>query len=404
MKNKIRKIFSINLVLVLVISTIVIPDVTYAKTLGDLKKELQNTLNDYNEAQNNKNLTQSEIDSTQANISKTSEEITASQNEISTLTQEIEQLNLDIQTKKKQIKDIISFYQFSDSTTMYLDYAMGAKTFTDFIYRLAISEQLLQYNNDLIDQYNNLIVTNKKKQEDLSKKITELSSKQEQLKQSLDKLKSKYDDILDLNISIEEEIKNQREAISMYENQYGCKDSDDLNVCTRGQLPADTKFWRPLISGSRSSKYGWRFHPTRKVYTLHSGTDLVGSTEVYSTAAGVVAGIVRKSSCGGNMIFIHHKVNGVTYTSGYMHLRTIDVSVGDVVTKDTRIAITGGDPSVETWDKCSTGRHLHFMMAYGLYLSDYTSWSTFMSKTFDPYTMVNFPANGSYWSNRTTKY
>lgn len=178
MKNKIRKIFSINLVLVLVISTVVIPDVTYAKTLGDLKKELQNTLNDYNEAQNNKNLTQSEIDSTQANISKTSEKITTSQNEISTLTQEIEQLNLDIQTKKKQIKDIISFYQFSDSTTMYLDYAMGAKTFTDFIYRLAISEQLLQYNNDLIDQYNNLIVTNKKKQEDLSKKITELSSKQ----------------------------------------------------------------------------------------------------------------------------------------------------------------------------------------------------------------------------------
>lgn len=403
LKNKIRKFTNIIMIMILFFSSVIIPDVAYAKTLGDLKEELQKTIDEYNSAQSDKNMTQSQIDTTNKNINNTSIAISNSQDEIAKLTEEIEELNLDIQKKKKQIKDIIGFYQLSGSTTAYLEYAMGAQTFTDFIYRVAINEQLIEYNDNLIEEYNQMIIDNKQKQEELNKKIKELEQKQEQLAKDLEQLKEKYKEMVDLNLSIEDEIKTQREAIEMYEKQYGCKDSDDLNICTKGQLPADTKFWRPILSGRISSNYGMRWHPTQGIYKLHSGTDLVGSTDVYSSAAGVVAGIVRKSSCGGNMIFIHHKINGVAYTTGYMHLRTIEVSVGDVVTKDTKIAVMGGSPSVETWDKCSTGRHLHFMTAYGLYLSDYKSWSSFMAKTFNPITVVNFPAKGSF-SNRTTKY
>lgn len=64
----------------------------------------------------------------------------------------------------------------------------------------------------------------------------------------------------------------------------------------------------------------------------------------------------------------------------------------------------GGDPSVETWDKCSTGRHLHFATAYGLYLTDYTSWNTYIAKSVNPRTLVNFPQRGTRFTNRTTKY
>ena len=194
--------------------------------------------------------------------------------------------------------------------------------------------------------------------------------------------------------------------IWIHEKEYGCKDTDDLDVCTKGQLPADTKFWRPIISGGFSSEYGYRTYRLngKTVTDFHSGIDLTGSTDVYSSAAGVVASIVKKSSCGGNKIYIHHKINGTTYTTSYVHLRSILVSVGDVVTKDTKIAIMGGDPRVETWDKCSTGRHLHFAISYGLYLSDYTSWNTYISKTVNPRTLVNFPARGTRYTNRTTKY
>lgn len=405
MIEKMKKFVNINLIFILILSTIIIPDVTYAKTLGDLKRELQKNIDEYNSNQNDKKLTESQINSIKENINKAAQEIETSQQDIKNLTEEIEQLKIEIETKKQQIKDIMSFYQISGSSSMYLDYAMGAKTFTDFIYRVAISEQLIEYNDSLIDEYNDLIVKNKEKQKELNENIKKLEAKQKEMSSNLDSLGNRLDEIVDLSMDIEDEIASRREAIEMYEKQYGCKDTDDIDVCTRGQLPADTKFWRPIVSGGFSSEYGYRTYKLngKIVSDFHSGLDLVGSTDVYSSAAGIVAGIVKKSSCGGNKIFIHHKINGVTYTTAYNHLRSILVNVGDAVTKDTKIAIMGGDPAVETWDRCSTGRHLHFTVAYGLYFSDYTSWSIFISKTVNPRTVVNFPSTGRFTS-RTIKY
>ncbi len=406
-KSLFKKIFNINLIFILIMANLIIPDVSYAKTLGDLKRELENNINEYNQAQNDKNLTQSQIDSTKASISNATKEIESSQNEIASLTQEIEQLNKDIEEKKQQIKDIMVFYQLSGSSTAYLDYAMGAKTFTDFIYRMAINEQLVAYNDNLVDEYSNMIVSNKEKQVELSNKIEQLEKKQQELSANLDSLGNKLDEIMDLTVDIEDEIKSRREAIEMYEKQYGCKDDDDINECTKGSLPPDTRFWRPLVAGGFSSEFGYRTYYLNGKLTsdFHSGLDLTpGTTDVYATANGVVASIMRQTSCGGNRIYIHHKINGVTYTSGYAHLRSILVNVGDVVTKDTKIAVMGGDPRVETFDKCSTGRHLHFSIAYGLYLSDYTSWNTFVSKMVNPRTLVNFPPRGSRFTSRTIKY
>lgn len=404
-KKGLSKLLNINLIIMLILSLIIIPETTHGKTLGDLKEELSKNIEEYNSAKKDKELTQDEIETINNNIESSSKKIEESQKNIQILTEEIENLNSEILKKKNQIKDIVSFYQISGSTSNYLDYAMGAKTFTDFIYRFAVTEQLMQYNDNLVNEYNQMIETNKKKQVQFSNEIIELEKKQESLAQDLNKLGNQLSSIVDLTIDIEEEISSRKEAIEMYEKQYGCKDSDDINVCTKGKLPADTKFWRPIVSGGFSSNYGYRTYwlNGKKVTDFHSGLDLTGSTDIYSAAAGVVAAIVRKSSCGGNKIYIHHKINGVTYTTSYVHLAEILVSVGDVVTKDTKIAIMGGRPNVETWDKCSTGRHLHFAISYGLYLSDYTSWNTYISKTINPRSIVNFPSTGRF-SNRTTKY
>ena len=53
MENIIRffkKLINLNLVFMLILTTIIVPDVTYAKTLGDLKQELQKSINEYNAA------------------------------------------------------------------------------------------------------------------------------------------------------------------------------------------------------------------------------------------------------------------------------------------------------------------------------------------------------------------
>lgn len=80
------------------------------------------------------------------------------------------------------------------------------------------------------------------------------------------------------------------------------------------------------------------------------------------------------------------------------------VNVGDVVTKDTQIAIMGGNPNIEYWDKCSTGAHLHFMIGTGLYFKDYSNYNTWISHTVNPRSILNIPSGGNYFYDRTSKY
>ena len=103
--------------------------------------------------------------------------------------------------------------------------------------------------------------------------------------------------------------------------------------------------------------------------------------------------------------------NGNTYTTMYMHLAKALVSKGDTVTKDTVIGIMGGGHNPNTpsnytpWDTCTTGAHNHFTIATGLYGIDYSSWASFMSHTFNPRTIVNFPSGRyNWWTDRLSKY
>ena len=189
--------------------------------------------------------------------------------------------------------------------------------------------------------------------------------------------------------------------ISYYTDTLGCSLDQDINTC--GSVPFAGRFVRPLNSGRITSSYGMRLDPVKKnVYKLHQGIDIAGGdTTVYATGPGVVGGITWKSSCGGTIIFIHHNLNGKYYTSVYMHLSQVLVSEGQYVDQNTKIAVTGGSPSLTPWDTCTTGRHLHFQISGGLYLKDYSSWSTLTSKSIDPTTMVNFPAKGVWFSGRS---
>ena len=45
------------------------------------------------------------------------------------------------------------------------------------------------------------------------------------------------------------------------------------------------------------------------------------------------------------MVYIGHYTGSGTYTSGYFHLASVNVSVGQVVTPDTVIGYSGGVPS-----------------------------------------------------------
>ncbi len=396
------------IILILLVVNFSIPtkEVVEARTLRDIKTELAERKKEYEDNKNKENLTKEEMNKKSDEINSISRQIDNARKEIVSLEDEIQKLTVEIGEKEEEIKKIINYYQLSSSESAYLEYVFDAADFTDFIYRMAVSEQLSGYNDRLIDEYHTKIKENEQKKKDLDAKTIELNEKQKQLEKELDSLGSQMSEITDMGISVEKEIEALEELVDTYENKLKCDLDEDINKCGKGQLPPGTAFYRPLVSGRISSTFGPRTYYLhgKKVSDFHYGIDIAGvsyGTPVYSTANGKVAFIVRQDKCGGNQVYIYHTVNGKNYTSGYMHLSKINVSVGDIVTTETVIGNVGGTESYET---CSTAVHLHFQLATGHITAAPGFYSRMVPNSVDPTTIVNFPAYGVVFSNRTNAY
>lgn len=379
-----RKILYILLTLSLLF--ILFPTQTEAKTINDYKndlKKLEEKAAANKEAQNNKKI---EINDTNNKIEDTQNQIKQAEKDIKKAQEEIVRLNGEIEDKDKEIKDLVKFNQISSGENSYLEFIFGAKSLTDFVYRASIVEQLSKYNDETINEMNNLIKENEQAQIDLKNSQEELAKLQEELK---DKLETQIDSLTEIAedaIDIDTQIEEMRQTIKTYEKM-GCKPNQELSTCS--DVPVGTGFSRPTATGIITSGFGYRNTGIAGASTYHSAVDIgVGvGTPVYSTAPGKVVYTGYNGSMG-NYVRINHTINGRNYNSVYMHNSGINVSPGQVVTKNTVIAYSGNTG-------ISSGPHLHFGLAYG----HFTSYSAFTSNAFDPRSVIYFPSG--YWYSRT---
>ena len=384
-----------------------------AKTLGQFKQELKTAESKYSKNQADKATTEAEINATKQKVNEIKAEKAQVSNDIGTLNEELKVLAEKIKKAQEEIKSIVHYYQLSSSNSIYLEYVFNASDFTDFIYRLAVSEQLSEYRETKIKEFNALVEENKKKLNELAAKQTSLANLEQEMSVELSKLNENLSELTEVSVDIKDEIKTLKSTINTYETKYKCSDSEEISACVTRynnknrpssggggtiSTPSASGFYRPVASGRVNANYGY----TAYYGSFHDGMDIgiAHGTPVYSIANGYVANIMYKYYCGGNMVFIVHQLGGRYYTSLYAHLASVAVSVGQVVTPNTVIGYSGGVPSIETWDKCSTGAHLHFQMGTGAYMSDYFFFSNFSARKFDPRQLVNFPAMGSSFSGR----
>lgn len=97
----------------------------------------------------------------------------------------------------------------------------------------------------------------------------------------------------------------------------------------------------------------------------HNGMDIsVQDAEVYPVYKGTVIAADHAGDAG-YMVSIRHNVNGKIYYSRYLHLQpdSIRVAVGEEVSEDTVIAISGGSGATKSND--DYGRHLHLDIVRG---------------------------------------
>lgn len=374
-----------------------------AKTLAGMKQELQEAKDKYESNKNSQKLTEDEIENIKSKIEQLNIEKIKIQEEIEDLNGELIELAESIKKMEKEMKSIINYYQLSSTNSIYMEYAFNAKSYTDFIYRLAIIEQLSKYRKETIEKYNSLIEENKIKLKELTSKRLSLDKLETELSNELSGLGSELKNMSEAAFDIEEEIADLEKQVTLYEKTYKCYDDEEISVCIDRRnntgIPSAAGFYRPVTAGRINATYGYTSYYGSN---FHYGTDIGVShgTQVYPIADGKVVRVTYRSSCGGNMVFIAHTVNGKKYTSLYAHLASSTVKVGDVVDHNTVIGYSGGVPWIETWDRCSTGAHLHLQIGEGNYMIDYFVYATFTAKSFDPKTVINFPAWHEYFTGR----
>ena len=365
-----------------------------AISLKDYIIQYEKDLAKYNNSKNKQAEAKSKINSLQGDIGNVGNNIAKYQKDIENSKAKIEELNKEIEEKKKEIDNLLSFMQISEGDNVYLEYIFEATSFTDFIYRSAIVEQLTKYNDELIDDMYKKIEENKQLQKKLAKQIEDSEKEMDKLNNLLNSANVSLNQLVDEHVDIEEDMDASKKQYEYFKKEFknnGCSEDTDINVCLK--VPSSTGFIRPLVKATVTSEFGMRYHPTRHIWTLHSGIDLgvpIG-TNVYPAANGVVTKIARVknpniagSSCGGNKIYVKHLVNGKEFVTVYMHVHTIKVNLGDYVTVNTVIAGSGGG---ESYDYCTTGPHLHFSIMKG-------------KSYLQPRNYVSFPAKGKRFTSR----
>ena len=347
-------------VLVLVLFSIILPT-SYAKekTLNELEAEAKANREAYNKAKNEKALTEAERDKATAEKAEVENQISSIETQLESISNQMEEIQKDIDAKDEQMKEIMSFVQVTNGESNYLEYIFGATDFTDFIYRISVAEQLGDYNEELIEEYNKDVEKLDKKQGELNAKQEELNKKQAELTVLEAKLNKEIETLQSGMVSKDQAYKTQIELIQSMKSR-GCKGTDTASSCqnrlsSSSSLPSVNGTHMPINSGYVTSDYGYRSYDD----SFHTGIDYsksVAGDPVYPVADGEVILLNYNRSCGNHIVYVKHNINGHSYITSYWHLSSWSVRVGQKVSYTTQIGKMAGRNS---GDSCSGGIHVH---------------------------------------------
>ena len=178
------------IIIIGVLLMLIIPNHVEAKTLNDMYNELAKLKTEYNTNKNNKQLTESQIKEINTDINRINKSITTIRNDIKQAEADIADSKEKIDDKKVETDGLIQFLQVSNGGNIYLEYLFDAENYTDFIYRYEVVKQLTNYNSDLIDELEQLILDLQQKEKDLSNKKVKLEGERSELSSRLNKLEA----------------------------------------------------------------------------------------------------------------------------------------------------------------------------------------------------------------------
>jgi len=393
----------LNLIIIVSILIISFPANVDGITLSEYEKKLQGYIDEVNQNKANINKTQQEIDEANKQINNIKEEMKKLRQEVDKLNKEIVEYDEEIKIKSLQTKQIFEYFQMSTGENTYLDYIFDAETTTDLIYRMAIVEQMTEYNNKVTEDLKNMIEQNKKREVEIEKLNVTLTSNQKDLEDKVVSLGKEKTSLMSGSTAAEEQVKIYQEIVNGYKKQ-GCLSHHVIGVDCAVSGSAGT-FRRPVKNGYLTSEYGYRWGSFHRGIDISNGNPY--NTKIYPVANGTVIAKYY-DNYGALVVVVEHydAIKDMYYSSFYAHLDSFapDIYVGKRVTTDNYLGYMGNSGY-------STGPHLHLEIAPCRMYKDYAcrnwnSYVSFMTSQYNkgfkgPRQLINFPKSlYTSWNTR----
>lgn len=369
MKNK----FVLSAVTAIVALSLLQPYVYAAKSVSQLKQEMQQREEERKKTEKEINSKKderdtkvrernsldlkisdlmSDIDDTQDVIDEKQAEINEKNDKINELTEIIDENTDKLKARMKIM------YEYG--TSSYLELILESKGLSDFFSRVSVVKDIVKHDKELINTY-----VNSKNEVEAAKSVIEAEKAEQVEAKSI--LEGKKSELVTLQNQKQELINSLNSDIKSLEAEEKKIESDynslksELNKALAAQSSSSSsavvykgngKFLWPSPASTRITSYfGKRNKPNAAATSVHRGIDIgvpTGSNVLAAEAGKVVTSGYNSSY--GYYVTINH---GGGYVTLYAHNSKLLVSKGDTVTKGQVIAKSGSTGN-------STGPHLHF--------------------------------------------
>lgn len=428
-----KKIVAINTTIMLGLSSILAVPGVDAESIQDMKKKkeeiqekrsgvqssIHNAEKDIKKIQGQQDSLEDQISRIEKEISDSEDkikekdiQIQETQAEIEKLKEEIAVLQERIAKRNELLKERAVSFQESGGDMSYLEVLLGSSSFSDFVGRVNAVATIVEADREILEQHEADKKELEESQKAVEQKMADLQSMLAELKKmkaGLTKQKQQKDALM-AKLEKEEEHTHelkmdlQEEAENLAAQEASVQKAIELEQSRRAELEAARKraaaeaksgsgvsaggsgggsesvsaaprvssgmFTNPS-AGRVTSKMGPRWNKQ------HAGIDIAkaGRVPIVSSADGVVMR-AYVSSTYGNCVMVTHSINGQQWTTVYAHLRSMNVSTGQVVAKGQQIGLMGNTGR-------SFGQHLHFEIHKG-------SWNVSKSNAVNPLSYVSY--------------
>lgn len=337
-------------------------------------KDVQSQIKNNETAQKN---TLKEINSLDSSINSTERQISGIENEIKELEESIIITEENIKYSEEQLEEKMKQREnrvvesYKNGCVSEKEIIKLAENSIDKILFQKIMENSSAYDMKVIKD----IEIEKKELEEQKNKLEADSIRCASLKSDLEIKLASLEETVEMRSAYLSKLEKDHDSLEKAEKELQAE-ADKLakELAEQAKKSSNTKYtggtmkWPLPGHYFITSKYGNRFHPVLKKYSLHTGVDIAGSGCNGDPVVAAASGTVIKatySNAYGNYVVIDH---GGGITTLYAHSSKLVVKAGDKVSAGQEIMKVGTTGY-------STGPHLHFEVRKdGKYLDPLNGW------------------------------